>query len=72
MITLVGLSTKQHTLCDIMWAIGTRDGVENFIGTLPPADQRECRTLIQLMIMAFDDEVEDTTEAKSVLKQFTL
>ena len=53
-------------------SIGTRDGVENFISTLPPADQRECRTLIQLMIMAFDDEVEDTTEAKSVLKQFTL
>lgn len=72
MITLVGLSKKQEALCDIMWAIGTRDGVENFIGTLPPVDQRECRTLIELMIMAFADEVEDTTEAKSVLKQFTL
>lgn len=72
MITLTGLSKKQHALCDIMWAIGTHDGVENFIRTLPAADQIECRTLIELMIMAFADEVDDTVQAQSVLKQFTL
>jgi hypothetical protein len=72
MITLTGLSKKQHALCDIMWAIGTHDGVENFIGTLPDADQIECRSLIELMIMAFADEVEDTTEAKELLAQFRI
>ena len=72
MITLTGLSKKQHALCDIMWAIGTHDGVENFICTLPAADQIECRTLIELMIMAFADEVDDTAQAKELLAQFRI
>jgi hypothetical protein len=72
MIALTGLSKKQHALCDIMWTIGTHDGVENFISTLPAADQRDCRTLIELMVMAFADEVEDTTEAKGLLAQFRI
>ena len=72
MITLTGLSKKQHALCDIMWAIGTHDGVENFIRTLPAADQIECRTLIELMIMAFADEVDDTAQAKELLAQFRI
>lgn len=72
MITLTGLSRKQKALCDIMWAISTRDGVEDFISTLPAADQQDCRTLIELMVMAFADEVVDTTEAKEVLAQFRI
>lgn len=72
MITLTGLSRKQKVLCDIMWTISTRDGVEDFISTLPATDQRDCRTLIELMVMAFADEVVDTTEAKEVLAQFRI
>ena len=72
MITLTGLSRKQKVLCDIMWTISTRDGVEDFISTLPATDQQDCRTLIELMVMAFADEVVDTTEAKEVLAQFRI
>lgn len=72
MITLTGLSRKQRVLCDIMWTISTRDGVDDFISTLPATDQRDCRTLIELMVMAFADEVVDTTEAKEVLAQFRI
>ena len=72
MITLTGLSRKQKVLCDIMWTISTRDGVDDFISTLPATDQRDCRTLIELMVMAFADEVVDTTEAKEVLAQFRI
>ena len=72
MITLTGLSRKQRVLCDIMWTISTRDGVDDFISTLPATDHRDCRTLIELMVMAFADEVVDTTEAKEVLAQFRI
>lgn len=69
-IEIQGLTAKQMALCDIMWAISTREGVESFISTLPAADQRTCHTLIELMQLAFLDEVEDTSEAQDLLSQF--
>jgi hypothetical protein len=69
-IELHGLTPKQMALADIMWAISTQEGVESFIATLPRADQRDCRTIIELMQLAFADEIEDTTEAKELLAQF--
>ena len=71
MIEIQGLTRKQMVLADIMWAISTRDGVENFIRTLPRADQQDCRVIIELMQMAFLDEVHSTDEAKAVLAKFT-
>jgi hypothetical protein len=70
MIVLTGLSAKQQTLCDIMWALEEHDAVEAFIATLPDQERRECRILIELMVMAFADEVTDVTEAGQVLARF--
>jgi hypothetical protein len=69
-IELHGLTPKQMALADIMWAISTQEGVESFISTLPRSDQRDCRTIIQLMQLAFADEITDTTEACELLAQF--
>lgn len=69
-IEIKGLTAKQVALCDIMWAISTKDGVESFIATLPADDQRTCHTLIELMQLAFLDEVEDTTEAQELLSSY--
>lgn len=69
-IQIAGLTPKQVALCDIMWSISSREGVESFISTLPKSDQRDCRTLIELMQLAFLDEIEDTTEAQELLSQF--
>lgn len=69
-IQLEGLTHKQVALCDIMWAINSFEGVQNFIRTLPPADQRTCRTLIELMQLAFADEVTSVDEAQEVLSRF--
>jgi hypothetical protein len=69
-IKIEGLTAKQVALCDIMWTISSREGVESFISTLPKPDQRTCRSLIELMQLAFLDEVEDTTEAQELLAQF--
>jgi len=69
-IEIRGLSTKQMALADIMWTIDSKAGVESFISTLPKADQRDCRTIIELMQLAFADEITDTTEARELLAQF--
>jgi hypothetical protein len=70
MIELHGLTSKQMALADIMWAISSREGVEAFIATLPTEQKRDCRTIIELMQLAFADEVTDTTEAQELLSHF--
>ena len=72
MITIAGLNPKQRALCDIMWGLEEYEAVEAFIATLPRAERLECRTLIQMMLAAFVDEITQVDEAQSVLKQFTL
>jgi thioredoxin-like negative regulator of GroEL len=69
-IELHGLSPNQMALADIMWDLQESEAVESFIATLPPAQKRDCRTIIELMQLAFADELEDTTEAKELLSQF--
>ena len=69
-IEIHGLNHKQMALADIMWAISTREGVESFIRTLPKADQRDCRTIIEMMQLAFADEITDVSEAQEYLKRF--
>ena len=69
-IELHGLTPKQMALADIMWALETQDSVEGFIRTLPLADQRDCRTIIELMQLAFADEIQDVAEAQQILAQY--
>lgn len=69
-IEIQGLTPKQMALADIMWAISTLEGVESFISTLPQADQRDCRIIIELMQLAFADEITDTTEAEELLSRY--
>jgi hypothetical protein len=72
MIEIQGLSPKQMALADIMWAISSKEGVDAFIATLPKAEQRECKSLIELMQLAFMDEITDTHEASKVIDKFML
>jgi len=72
MITIAGLNPKQRALCDIMWGLQEYAAVEAFIATLPRSERLECRTLIQMMLAAFVDEITQVDQAQDVLKQFTL
>jgi hypothetical protein len=72
MITIPGLNAKQKALCEIMWGLEEYTAVEAFIATLPKPERLECRTLIQMMLMAFIDEVTEVEQAQSLLKEFTL
>ena len=67
MIELYGLNPKQMALADIMWSISDRDGVESFIATLPKSEAKTCRVLIELMQLAFLDEISDTLDAVRVI-----
>ena len=69
-IEIQGLTHKQKALCEIMWDLRERESVEAFIATLPPAQRRDCRTIIELMQLAFVDEITDTSEAQELLAQF--
>ena len=69
---ITGLNHKQKALCEIMWALEEYNAVEAFIATLPKPERLECRTLIQMMIMAFADEITEVEQARSLLKEFTL
>lgn len=72
MIEIQGLSQKEMALCDIMWTISSKEGVDSFISTLPKTDARTCKVLIELMQLAFLDEISDTQEANQVIDKFTL
>ena len=63
MIELYGLNPKEMALADIMWSISDRDGVESFIATLPKSEAQTCRVLIEMMQLAFLDEITDTLDA---------
>ena len=72
MIEIQGLNPKQMALADIMWSISSKEGVEAFIATLPSAEKRECKSLIELMQLAFMDDISDTHEACVVIDKFML
>jgi hypothetical protein len=69
-ITLTGLSAKQRALADIMWTMDSRDKVDSFIGTLMPRDRRDAEVVLEMIILAFMDQVESVDEAKIVLDKF--
>lgn len=69
-IELHGLTPKQMALADIMWDLQEREAVESFIAALPPAQQRDCRTIIELMQLAFADEITDVAEAQQILAHY--
>jgi hypothetical protein len=72
MIEIRGLSPKQMALADIMWKISDREGVEAFIATLPKSEARTCRVLIELMQLAFLDEITNTQDANRVIDKFRI
>ena len=70
MITIEGFTSKQRALADIMWKIDSKEGVHIFIGTLHPKDQMEARTVLEMLILAFTDEVESVDEARVLLQKY--
>ena len=72
MIQIEGLTVKQRILADIIWSFNDKDAVTKFIKTLPLNDRRDAQTVVEMMIIAFLDEVDNTDEAQSILKEYML
>lgn len=70
MITIEGFTAKQRVLADIMWSMDSKDRVNMFIDTLLPQDQREAKTVLEMIILAFTDEVESVDEARVLLQKY--
>jgi hypothetical protein len=72
MIQIEGLTRKQRLLADIIWSFNDKGAVERFVASLPKKDRRDAETIVEMMILAFLDEVDNTDEAQSILKEYTL
>jgi hypothetical protein len=59
-IQIQGLTKRQVLLCQLLWSIDHKDQCDNLIKSLPHEDQLTCRSLMQLMLLASMDHVEDT------------
>ena len=58
-----GLTKKQVALLDIMWTLDDEQSVENFVRSLPLADQQQAQSLKTLLIHEMMEEfLEDITE----------
>ena len=68
MINIDGLSVKQKVICEVIWQLDTRDKVDAFVNTLPKKDRMDAEVLVELMILAYIDEVEDVGMAQKLLK----
>ena len=72
--TIDGMSPKQMVLADIIWGLDGFDEVQTFIKALPAREQKECRTIIELMKMAvveqcYDGINPDMAEAQQLIKK---
>lgn len=50
MISIEGLTPKQKTILDILWAMETKAQVESFVESLPANDANDATNLIEVLI----------------------
>jgi hypothetical protein len=71
MITIQGLTAQQRTLADIAWCIDTQEQLAEFCRSLRGQQQRDMRTVIELIMAAELDlaveNLEDCDLARSVI-----
>jgi hypothetical protein len=69
MITINGLTHYQKDLLDCMWAIDTPEEFRDWYLNLDDYDQKEVDLLKLLLVYDILDEVDDLTEAQTVIAQ---
>jgi hypothetical protein len=67
MITIEGLTLKQRILANILWQIDSGEAIERFISSLLPRDQAEAKTVLELIVIASHDTVDDVSMATNFL-----
>ena len=78
MITIHGLTVEQKEMLDVMWSIDSVDDFENWINLLDYDDYMMARSLSQLIIAEYLEEVfkskryNNFAEAKTVIEKFRI
>lgn len=70
MITIENLTVKQKMICEVLWALESKDQVLGFINSLPIGDRPDAVGLYHLMIIETLDQNMDTEDldlAKQVI-----
>jgi hypothetical protein len=72
-ITIHGVSKRQKRMLNIMWNLDSEEDYFEWYNSLDEELQKEAELLQRMIIMAeLDNEVNDTTDAKELLKKFAL
>lgn len=78
MITIHGLTVEQKEMLDVMWSIDSVDDFENWINLLDYEDYMMARSLSQLIVAEYLEEVfrrkryNNFAEAKTVIEKFRI
>lgn len=72
-IEIHGLSPKQHTFADVIWACQNRDQVWGFINSLPGKDRKDAEVALSMILAAvFDESTEILPETVDILQRIRL
>jgi len=72
-ITIHGVTKRQKRILNIMWNLDSEEDYFEWYNSLDEELQKEAELLQRMIIMAeLDNEVNDTTDAKELLKKFAL
>jgi hypothetical protein len=72
MIQIEGLTRRQRAIADVLWLMNSKEDCQRFVASLEPATRRDAETVVEMMILAVCDEVEDVALAQHYLKPFRL
>ena len=72
MVSIEGLNHRQRAIADVLWSMGSKAECDRFIASLEPGLRRDAETVIEMMILAVCDEVDDVALAQHYLKPFQL
>lgn len=67
MISIKGFSEKQAVIADLVWALDSKEQVDNFISSLAKEDAKEAKVVVEMILAALFDDIENTDLACDIL-----
>jgi len=71
-IHIEGLTQRQRAIADVLWMMNGKDAVLGFIKSLEEDTRKDALVVLNMMVAAVMDEIEDTELAKIELDKFRL
>lgn len=72
-IKIHGVTNRQKRMLNIMWNLDSEEDYFEWYNSLDEELKKEAELLQRIIIMAeFDNQINDTTDAKELLKKFAL